>query len=149
MRGQKLPSQRQLRVGELVRHALSAFLSRDEILDPDLDGAFITVPEVRMSSDLIMAKVYIMPLGGQEVDIVVDALNRNQKFIRGQVVPKLNLKNAPQFKFYADETFDEAGRIDMLLRSEHVAQDLGDKDLDDDEQDQDAPANDAQEHDDK
>ncbi|GLQ16939.1 30S ribosome-binding factor RbfA [Maritalea porphyrae] len=135
MSGEKLPSQRQLRVGELVRHALSAFLSRDEILDPDLDGAFITVPEVRMTPDLKLAKVYVMPLGGQKVDVVVDALNRNQKFIRGQVAPKLDLKYAPQFRFYADETFDEAGRIDQLLRSDHVAQDLDHEDQDDDIQD--------------
>ncbi|MGJ8528724.1 30S ribosome-binding factor RbfA [Maritalea sp.] len=128
MSGEKLPSQRQLRVGELVRHALSAFLSRDEILDPDLDGAFITVPEVRMSSDLKWAKVYIMPLGGQEVQTVVEALNRNQKFIRGQITPKLDLRFSPEFKFYADETFDEAGRIDKLLRSDHVAQDLARED---------------------
>ncbi len=134
MSGDKLPSQRQLRVGELVRHALSAFLSRDEILDPDLDGAFITVPEVRMTPDLKLAKVYVMPLGGQKVDVVVDALNRNQKFIRGQVAPKLDLKYAPQFRFYADETFDEAGRIDQLLRSDHVAQDLDHEDQDDDTQ---------------
>ncbi len=134
MSGEKLPSQRQLRVGELVRHALSAFLSRDEILDPDLDGAFITVPEVRMTPDLKLAKVYVMPLGGQKVDVVVDALNRNQKFIRGQVAPKLDLKYAPQFRFYADETFDEAGRIDQLLRSDHVAQDLDHEDQDDDAQ---------------
>ncbi len=135
MSGEKLPSQRQLRVGELVRHALSAFLSRDEILDPDLDGAFITVPEVRMTPDLKLAKVYVMPLGGQKVDVVVDALNRNQKFIRGQVAPKLDLKYGPQFRFYADETFDEAGRIDQLLRSDHVAQDLDHEDQDDDIQD--------------
>lgn len=134
MSGEKLPSQRQLRVGELVRHALSAFLSRDEILDPDLDGAFITVPEVRMTPDLKLAKVYVMPLGGQKVDVVVNALNRNQKFIRGQVAPKLDLKYAPQFRFYADETFDEAGRIDQLLRSDHVAQDLDHEDQDDDAQ---------------
>ena len=133
MSGEKLPSQRQLRVGELVRHALSAFLSRDEILDPDLDGAFITVPEVRMTPDLKLAKVYVMPLGGQKVETVVEALNRNQKFIRGQVTPKLDLKYAPQFRFYEDETFDEASRIDEILRSDHVAQDL-DADEEDDGQ---------------
>lgn len=132
MSGEKLPSQRQLRVGELVRHAMSAFLSRDEILDPDLDGAFITVPEVRMTPDLKLAKVYIMPLGGQKVQTVVAALNRNQKFIRGQVAPKLDLKYAPEFRFYEDETFDEANRIDALLRSDHVSRDL---DHDDQEQD--------------
>jgi len=133
MSGEKLPSQRQLRVGELVRHALSAFLSRDEILDPDLDGAFITVPEVRMTRDLKIAKVYIMPLGGQKVEVVVEALNRNQKFIRGQVVPVLNLKFAPEFRFFVDETFGEAGRIDELLRSDHVAQDLAKSEEDQDD----------------
>ncbi|MFT6658120.1 30S ribosome-binding factor RbfA [Maritalea sp.] len=136
MSGEKLTSQRQLRVGELVRHALSAFLSRDEILDPDLDGAFITVPEVRMTRDLKIAKVYIMPLGGQKVDVVVDALNRNQKFIRGQVVPTLKLKFAPEFRFFEDETFGEAGRIDQLLRSDHVAQDLRPDEDENDPEDQ-------------
>lgn len=135
MSGGKLPSQRQLRVGEVVRHALSAFLSRDEILDPDLDGAFITVPEVRMAPDLKIAKVYIMPLGGQKTDVVVEALNRNQKFIRGQVVASLNLKHAPEFRFFADDTFEEAGRIEKLLRSDHVAQDLRSADDQDEPED--------------
>jgi len=133
MSGVGLPSQRQLRVGELVRHALSSFLSRDEILDPDLDGAFITVPEVRMTRDLKIAKVYIMPLGGQNVETVVAALNRNQKFIRGQVTASIDLKHSPEFRFFADETFDEAGRIDKLLQSDHVSQDLAPENEDDDE----------------
>ncbi|WP_299344796.1 30S ribosome-binding factor RbfA [uncultured Maritalea sp.] len=105
------------------------------MLDPDLDGAFITVPEVRMAPDLKIAKVYIMPLGGQKVDVVVEALNRNQKFIRGQVVANLNLKHAPEFRFFADETFDEAGRIEKLLRSDHVAQDLQPRDDQNDPED--------------
>lgn len=130
MSGEKLPSQRQLRVGELVRHALSSFLSRDEIMDEDLVGSFITVPEVRMSPDLKLAKVYIMPLGGKNAETVVAALNRNKKFIRGQVSPSIDLKYAPEFRFFVDDTFDEAGRIDELLRSDRVARDL---DRDDDE----------------
>ncbi|MCF4097010.1 30S ribosome-binding factor RbfA [Maritalea mediterranea] len=131
MSGEKLPSQRQLRVGELVRHALSGFLSRDEIMDEDLVGAFITVPEVRMTPDLKLAKVYIMPLGGKNAETVVAALNRNKKFIRGQIAPSLDLKYAPDFRFFVDDTFDEAGRIDELLRSDRVARDLHHDDDDD------------------
>lgn len=118
------PSQRMLRVGELVRHAMSQVLQRGEIIDPIVETAVITVPEVRMSPDLKLAKVYIMPLGGTDTDAVVKALNKHQKFIRGRVTPLIGLKFAPELRFYADDTFEEASRIDALLRSDRVQGDL-------------------------
>ncbi|NOZ33528.1 MAG: 30S ribosome-binding factor RbfA [Alphaproteobacteria bacterium] len=120
------PSVRMLRVGELLRHAVSDLLVRNEIIDPALDGVFITVPEVRMTPDLKLASVYVMPLGGANAPEVVEALNRHKKYIRGQLGPALDLKFTPQVRFLVDETFDEAGRIDALLRSSNVQRDLND-----------------------
>lgn len=113
-----------LRVGELVRHALASLLTRGEIVDEELSGKIITVPEVRMSPDLKLANVYVMPLGGERAAEVTAALNRHHKFIRGRLAPELNLKFAPDVRFFVDETFDEFGRIDALLRSERVRQDV-------------------------
>src|SRR5690606_12808214 len=110
------PSQRMLRVGELVRHALAALFARGEIEDEALRGAVVTVPEVRMTPDLKLANAYVMPLGGQHAEAIVEALNRNRKFIRGRVAPLIDLKYAPEVRFFVDETFAEAGRIDALLR---------------------------------
>ncbi len=120
------PSQRMLRVGELVRHTLSAFLTRNDISDPDLSGVVLTVPEVRMTPDLKLASVYVMPLGGDNAPQVVDALNRNRKFIRGGLAPLLALKYAPDLRFFVDDTFDEADRINAILASERVQRDLRD-----------------------
>jgi ribosome-binding factor A len=128
---QKLgPNQRSLRVGELVRHALAAIFARGDVEDDALRGAVITVPEVRMSPDLKLANAYVMPLGGQHAEAIVEALNRHRKFIRGRVAPQLNLKFAPELRFFVDDTFEEAGRIDALLRSDKVQRDLaaGDED---------------------
>lgn len=122
------PSQRALRVGELVRHALADIFARGDIDDDTLHGAVITVPEVRMSPDLKIANAYVMPLGGQHAPEIVAALNRHSKFIRGRVAPQLNLKFAPEMRFLVDETFEEASRIDALLRSKKVARDLDDDD---------------------
>ena len=113
-----------LRVGEVVRHSLSSFLVRGEILEPVLQKATITVPEVRMSPDLKLASAYIMPLGGKDAPEVVAALNRNKRFIRGRIGSELNLKYAPEVRFFIDETFEEADRIKALLRSEKVSRDL-------------------------
>jgi len=124
------PSQRMLRVGELVRHALAAMFARGEIEDDALRGVVITVPEVRMTADLKQANVYVMPLGGSHADAVVAGLNRHRKFIRGQVAPQLNLKFAPEIRFFVDDTFEEASRIDALLRSDRVQRDLSDEDDD-------------------
>lgn len=126
------PSQRMLRVGELVRHALAAIFARGDVEDDALHGIVITVPEVRMTPDLKLANAYIMPLGGAHAEEVVVALNRHAKFIRGRVAPQINMKYAPNIRFYVDDTFEEAGRIDALLRSEKVQRDLEDDDNGDD-----------------
>lgn len=118
------PSQRMLRVGELVRHALASVFARGEVEDPVLAGAVITVPEVRMTPDLKLANAYVMPLGGERADEIVEALNRHRKFIRGRIAPELELKFAPEVRFFVDDTFDEFGRIDALLRTERVQRDL-------------------------
>lgn len=119
----KAPSQRQLRVGELVRHKLSEMLTRAEIHDDDLQSHFITIPEVRMSPDLKIATAYVMPLGGGDMDGVITALDRNRKFIRGEVAKAVALKFAPDVRFRPDDSFDEANRIDALLESDRVRQD--------------------------
>jgi len=118
------PSQRMLRVGELVRHALAGLFARGEIEDDLLVGKVITVPEVRMSPDLKLASAYVMPLGGEQAVEIVVALNRHQRFIRGRIAPELDLKFAPEVRFFVDETFEEFGKIDALLRSERVQRDL-------------------------
>lgn len=120
------PSQRMLRVGELVRHALADIFARGDIEDEALVGSVVTVPEVRMTPDLKLANAYVMPLGGVHAEEIVAALNRHAKFIRGRVAPKINMKYAPDIRFYVDDTFEEAGRIDELLRSDRVKRDLED-----------------------
>ncbi|HEX4299137.1 MAG TPA: 30S ribosome-binding factor RbfA [Devosia sp.] len=118
------PTQRMLRVGELVRHALAALFARGEIEDVALGGATITVPEVRMSPDLKLASAYIMPLGGERAAEIAAALNRHQRFVRGRIAPEVDLKFAPEIRFFVDETFAEFGKIDALLRSDRVQRDL-------------------------
>jgi ribosome-binding factor A len=118
------PSQRMLRVGELVRHALADLFTRGEIEDPVLEGKVLTVPEVRMSPDLKLASAYVMPLGGAGAPEVVEALNRHRKFIRGRIAPGLELKFAPDLRFFVDDTFEAYGRIDALLKSDRVRRDL-------------------------
>lgn len=117
-------SQRQLRVGEQVRHAIADILAQGIVHDADLEGHIITVPEVRMSPDLKLATVYVMPLGGRDTEIVVAALERNKKFLRGEVARRVNLKFAPDLRFRVDERFDEAERIEKLLRTPAVQKDL-------------------------
>jgi ribosome-binding factor A len=126
------PSQRQQRVAELVRHALAEVLSRGDIQDPVLTSHVVTIPEVRMSPDLRLATAYVMPLGGEHEREVLDALERNRKHLRLEVAHRVNLKFAPDLRFRRDETFDEAARIDALLRSEKVRRDVAKPD---DEQD--------------
>jgi ribosome-binding factor A len=118
------PSQRALRVGELIRHALSDMLTRGDVHDPVLEGHLITVPEVRMTADLRLATIYVMPLGGRDVVEVVEALDRNKRFLRGEIAHRVNLKFAPEIRFRADERFDEAERIEKLLRTPAVQRDL-------------------------
>jgi ribosome-binding factor A len=117
-------SQRQLRVGEAVRHAIADILAHGSAHDPDLEGRIITVPEVRMSPDLKLATIYVMPLGGRDSQTVIAALERNRKFLRGEVARQVNLKFAPVVRFRLDERFDEAERIEKLLRTPAVQRDL-------------------------
>lgn len=123
-----------LRVGELVRHALAQMLQRGEIIDPVLENATITVPEVRMSPDLKLASCYVMPLGGQNAEEIVAALNHHHRFIRGAIGHQIDLKYAPDFRFFVDETFEEADRIESILRSERVQRDLKHDDEDEGEE---------------
>jgi ribosome-binding factor A len=120
------PSQRALRVGELVRHALAEMLARGEVHDPVIETHLITIPEVRMSPDLKLATVYVMPLGGKDENEVVAALDRNKRFLRGEIAHRVNLKFAPDIRFRVDERFDEAERIEKLLRTPEVRRDLDD-----------------------
>ena len=120
-------SQRQLRVGEAVRHAVAEVLAQGEVHDPVLEGHMITVPEVRMSPDLRLATIYVMPLGGRDGQAVVTALERNKRYLRGEVAHRVNLKFAPDIRFRVDERFAEAERIDKLLRSPAVKRDLEDE----------------------
>jgi ribosome-binding factor A len=124
------PSQRQLRVGEAVRHAVAEVLAHGDVHDPVLEGHVITVPEVRMSPDLRLATIYVMPLGGRDEKAVVAALERNKRYLRGVIARKVNLKFAPDVRFRLDERFGEAERIEKLLRSPAVKRDLGGDDDD-------------------
>jgi ribosome-binding factor A len=126
-RGRAEPSQRQLRVGELVRHAMSEMLVRGDVHDPVLEGHLITVPEVRMTPDLRLATIYVMPLGGKDGPEVIEAFERNKRFLRGELARRINLKFAPDIRFRIDERFDEAERIERLLRAPEIKRDL-DKD---------------------
>lgn len=121
------PSQRALRVGELVRHALADMLTRGEVHDPVIESHAITVPEVRMSPDLRLATAYVMPLGGKDGEQVVAALERNKRFLRGEIARRVNLKFAPELRFRIDERFDEAARIERLLQAPEVQRDLDDR----------------------
>jgi ribosome-binding factor A len=123
----QMPSQRQLRVGELIRHALAEMLARCEVHDPVIEGHLITVPEVRMTADLRLATIYVMPLGGRDKNDVVAALERNKRYLRGEIAQRVNLKFAPEIRFRVDERFDEAERIEKLLRTPAVRRDLDNK----------------------
>jgi ribosome-binding factor A len=118
-------SQRQLRVGELIRHEFADMLVRGDIHDPVIQTHMITVPEVRMSPDLRLATIYVMPLGGRDAEEVIEALERNKRYVRGEVAKRVNLKFAPEIRFRIDERFDEAERVEKLLRAPVVQRDLG------------------------
>ena len=121
------PSQRQLRVGELVRHTLSELFARGDVHDPVIQGHLITVPEVRMTADLQLATIYVMPLGGRDSEEVLAALQRNKRYLRGEIARRVNLKFAPDIRFRIDERFDEAERIEKLLRTPRVRLDVDQK----------------------
>ncbi len=118
------PTQRQLRAGELIRHALVEVLREEEINDPDLAGASVTVSEVRMSPDLKHAVCFIEPLGGVHAPQVVKALNRHAKFLRGRLGRHIELKFTPALKFLHDESFDEAAHMSRLFDDPRVQRDL-------------------------
>ncbi len=104
-------------------------LSRGEVHDPIIQAHMITVPEVRMSPDLRLATIYVMPLGGRDQQQVLDALDRNKRYVRGEISRRINLKFAPEIRFRIDERFDEAERIEKLLRTPVVQRDLSGKNL--------------------
>jgi ribosome-binding factor A len=122
------PSQRMLRVAEMIRHKLAEMLSRGDIHDDTLASNVVTIPEVRLTADLKLATVYVMPLGGENIEPVLAALNRHKRFIRGEIAHAINLKFAPELCFKFDEMFDEAARIDRLLASPQVRADVKKKD---------------------
>lgn len=117
-------SQRQLRVGELVRHALAEMLTRGDVHDPVIERHMITIPEVKVTADLRLATVYVMPMGGKDAEEVVAAFERHKKFLRTEIAHRINLKFAPDIRFRVDDRFAEAERIDKLLRSPEVKRDL-------------------------
>jgi ribosome-binding factor A len=121
------------RVGELIRHALSEILTRGEVLDAELGRRPVTVPAVRMSPDLKLASVSVMPLGGVEAPATVEALNRHKKELRTLVAHRINLKFAPDLRFALDPSFDAQARIDAILKSPEVARDLGPHDREGDD----------------
>jgi ribosome-binding factor A len=125
------PSQRQLRVGEMLRHALAELLRRDEIRDPDLLGVSVTVTQVKPSPDMRHATAFVEPLGGKNAKAVVDALNRHKGFIRGEIGHQIALKFTPDFRFVEDTSFAEAEKIETLLKSSRVARDIHTKQEDD------------------
>jgi len=127
----RAPNQRQLRVGELLRHALVEILTRGTVRDPVLADVSITISEVRLDSDLRKAMVFCSPLGGQNTDEIITALNRCGPFLRGQVARAIEIKHTPELAFVLDRSYDAASHIDELLRSDRVARDLNRPDDDD------------------
>lgn len=133
-RQQSSPEQqsvRVLKVGERVRHILSELLARGEVHDEIVSAANISVTEVRMTPDLRNATAYVKPLLGSDEDEVIKALRHNTAFLQREVAKRLGLKFAPKLKFRSDESFDEAERIETLLRDPKVARDLDDEPDDD------------------
>ena len=123
-KGARAPSQRQLKVGELVRHALAEIFSRGEVLDEVIERHSLTVPEVRMSPDLKVATCYVMPLGGGEARDVVKHLEQHKRFLRGEVAKRVSLRYMPELRFREDTSFEASSRIDELLASPEVARDV-------------------------
>jgi|HubBroStandDraft_6_1064221.scaffolds.fasta_scaffold161816_3 ribosome-binding factor A len=119
-----VPSHRQLRVGESLRHALSEILSRGDVRDADLEGVSVTVTQVKPSPDMRHATVYCEPLGGKNARNVVDALNRHRGYIRGIMGRMITLKFTPDLRFEEDTSFAEAQKIETILKSARVQRDL-------------------------
>lgn len=127
MKTEETQSVRLLRVGERVRHVLSEILARGDVHDEVLASHMVSVTEVRMSPDLKHATVFVKPLLGSDEDEVLTALKKNVRYLRGEVSKRVNTKYAAALKFILDESFDEGGKIDTLLRDPKVAQDLGEE----------------------
>ncbi|MGB6176278.1 MAG: 30S ribosome-binding factor RbfA [Methylocella sp.] len=121
------PSQRMLRVAELIRHTMAELLVRSAIGDPVLESLSITIPEVRMSPDLKLATIFVMPLGGTRVADVLAALDRHKKVLRGEIARRIDLRFAPDIRFKADPSFEYGAKIDALLESPEVKRDLSKK----------------------
>ena len=118
------PSQRQLRVGEMLRHALSEVLARADVRDPDLEGVSVTVTQVKPSGDMRHATVFVEPLGGKNAPQVIAALNRCARYLRGEMGHMITLKFTPDLRFVEDNSFAEAQKIEDILRSSRVQADL-------------------------
>jgi ribosome-binding factor A len=118
------PTQRQLRVGEMLRHALANILRRDEIRDPDLAGVSVTITQVLPSPDMRHATVFCEPLGGRNAKAVIAALNKHKGFLRGEMGHTIALKFTPELRFIEDESFAEAQKIETILKSPAVQRDL-------------------------
>ncbi len=123
----RAPSQRMLRVGEQIRHVVAELLARGEIHDDVIASHVITITQVRMANDLRLATAFVMPLGGRDTALVIAALEKNRRYIRGRIAQTLDLQFSPDIRFKDDNTFEEAMRIDMLLASPRVRQDTAKK----------------------
>ncbi|MBL6939077.1 MAG: 30S ribosome-binding factor RbfA [Alphaproteobacteria bacterium] len=119
------PTQRQLRVGEMLRHALAEILRRGEIRDPDLTGVSVTITQVKPSPDMRHATVFCEPLGGRNAKQVIAALNKHKGFLRGELGHAITMKFTPDLRFVEDESFAEAEKIESILKSSRVRRDLG------------------------
>src|ERR1044072_6660937 len=117
-------SQRALRVGELIRHAVSDMLTRGDVHDPVLEGHLITVPEVRMSADLRLATIYVLPLGGKDIEAVLESLERNKPLLPREIARHADRKFSADIRFHADGRFCEAQRIEKVLRTPALQRDL-------------------------
>ena len=113
---EKFPSQRQLRVGETLRHAISEILFREDFFDPDLANVSITISEISVSPDLANARVYTMPLGGVNVEVILPALNRLAPVIQSHVAKRVHLRRTPRLRFYLDESFENAARMSQIFK---------------------------------
>ncbi len=118
------PSQRQLRVGEMLRHALADVLRENDIRDPELDGVSVTITQIKPSPDMRYATVYCEPLGGKNAKVIVAALNRHKGFLRGEMGHRITMKFTPELRFVEDESFAEAEKIETILKSPEVQRDL-------------------------
>ncbi len=128
-------SQRQLRVGEMLRHALSEILTRGDVRDPELEGVSVTITQVKPSPDMRHATVFCEPLGGKNVGPVIAALNKHRGFIRGEMGKTITMKFTPDLRFIEDTSFAEAEKIETILKSERVARDLHHDDEDNEDGD--------------